>query len=341
MKNDSIKNRYEFIALVQSVNCNPNGDPDMGNLPRQDPDTEFGYITDVAVKRRIRNYVDDAFIGRPYMDILAKNGVSINRKIAESVFAVNGIDKIEANNWENKKVKESTEDMLKKYWDLRAFGGVLSTGLNAGQIRGAVQIGIASSVDPIQPENISITRMYYADGKDFKTLNEYAQEEGSRPSDKKRTMGNKAFIPYGLYVVKGTISANLAEKTHFTEADLDALFEAILQMYNHDVSSSKAGMSVIAPLIIFKHIGTQTVDNIEQNEREAKLGCAPAYRLFDLLHIRKKDGVTYPRNISDYNIQLALSELPKGVALGLKMAPFEEVIWDTAVGSRYEVLDLT
>ena len=140
-------------------------------------------------------------------------------------------------------------------------------------------------------------------------------------------MGTKKFTPYGLYILKGTISASLAEKTGFTEEDKELLFEAILQMYNHDVSSSKQGMSVVSPLIIFKHIGTQGSSNAEQNAREAKLGCASAHKLYNILKVEKKEEVDYPRDITDYNVTLCLSDVPEGVEVGIKEDPFSQVVY--------------
>jgi CRISPR-associated protein Csd2 len=326
---DTISNRYEFTMLLEASGCNPNGDPDMGNLPRQDEETGIGYITDVAIKRRIRNYIEDAFSDKVGCDILMKKGTSLNRKIAEAVLKVNG-EKDIPKDFTNQKVAETAAEMEKMYWDVRTFGGVLSTGLNAGQVRGAVQIGIAKSVDPIHVEDISITRMSYAeDPKKLKSMDDYLQEEQSRPDDKKRTMGNKQFIQYGLYIVKGTVSACLAEKNGFTEDDLNMLFEALIQMYNHDISASKEGMSVVSPLIIFKHVGTQTETNPEENARAAKLGCAPAYKLFRLLNVRKKADVEYPRSYDDYDVALNLSKLPGGVIAGIKEDAFSPVIWGT------------
>ena len=330
-----IKNRYECMILVQANMCNPNGDPDRDNLARQDAATRLGYITDVAFKRWIRNYVNDAYCGVPEMEIMMQNGTSINRKIAEAVMEVNGFDNGEIpetalgkdKKFSNKKTKESGEQMACRFWDVRAFGGVLSTGLNAGQIRGAVQVAMAESVDPIEPETITITRMAYADGKDFLTLKEYEKEEAERPDDKKRTMGNKSFIPYGLYVMTGTVSAAFAERTGFSEEDLNVLWEAILQMLEHNVSSSKIGMSVVSPLIIFKHVGTQHENNAAQLEKEAKLGCAPAHRLFNLLNIRKNEDVDEPRSLDDYKITFNYTGLPNGVELGLKSLPYEDVKW--------------
>ena len=144
-------------------------------------------------------------------------------------------------------------------------------------------------------------------------------------------MGTKKFIPYGLYILKGTISASLAEKTGFTEDDKDLLFEAILQMYNHDVSSSKQGMSIVSPLIIFKHVGTQNSANADQNAREAKLGCASALRLYSVLKVEKRAGIDFARDITDYNVLLKLSEIPAGVEIGLKDGPFSKVVYGDGI----------
>lgn len=320
---NSIKNRYEMMMLVEATMCNPNGDPDNGNLPRNDPETGIGYITDVSFKRLIRNYVEDTTCHK----ILSTCGASINMKIAEAVLAVNGIEKFDKN-FVNKKVDESEKWMNEHYWDVRTFGGVLSTGRNAGQIRGAVQIAMASSVDPIEVSEITITRMNYTDGKDLTTLEEYKAENENRADDTKRTMGTKTFTPYGLYVVKASVSAALAEKNGFSEEDLAILQEAMLQMYSHNISSSKEGMSVVSPLIIFKHVGTQADTNSDQNAREAMLGCASAYKLFNMLSVCKKDGVNNPRKLSDYNITFKYSELPEGVEVELKEQPFSHVITD-------------
>lgn len=337
-----LENRYEFMFLVEAAGCNPNGDPDMGNLPRQDEDTGLGYITDVALKRRIRNYIQDAYDTDENMKILMQKGTSINEKIAEGTLTVNEITAF-PKNFVNTKVSETEEYMTNKYWDVRTFGGVLSTGRNAGQVRGAVQIaGSNFSIDPIQPKNITVTRMCYTDGGDYSTLDEYKAADQKRPDDKKRTMGTKQFIPYGLYLVRGSVSACLAKKNGFTEEDLDKLFEAIIQMYNHDISSSKEGMSVVGPLIIFKHVGTQAPENEEQNKKEAMLGCAPAHKLFSLLDIRKKDGVLTPRQYKDYDVALHVSEIPTGVCVGFKSMPFEPVVWyDAKRDDQYTGLDIT
>ncbi|HAP03935.1 MAG TPA: type I-C CRISPR-associated protein Cas7/Csd2 [Lachnospiraceae bacterium] len=315
-----LKNRYEFMLLVEAENCNPNGDPDMGNLPRQDPDTGYGYITDAALKRRIRNYVMDAYGDKPGMDIFAKNGTSINREILDAFIRSDDEKK-------NGKNISPAEVFCQRYWDGRTFGGVLSTGKNAGQIRGTVQLAFAKSADPIDPQNITVTRMYYTEGN-YNTLEEFDNADAKMSPDKKRTMGTKQFIPYGLYIVKGTVSANLARKNGFSEEDLGILFEALLQMYNNDASSSKTGMSVVSPLIIFKHVGVADQNNDpKQKEKEAMLGCCGAHKLFDLLHVSKKEDVDTPRAYSDYETVLDISNVPAGVEVGIKDNPFDKVTW--------------
>lgn len=320
-----VKNTYTFTMLVEAKLSNPNGDPDMGNLPRQDLETEVGIITDVAFKRRIRNYIDTAYAGEVGMDILMRNGVSINKEIAKIVLETNGEEKF-APDFKNKKIKESSELFCKRFWDVRTFGGVLATGRNAGQITGPVQIGMAESVDPIHIEDMTITRMCYTDGKDFVSIEDYEKEEAERPEDKKRTMGEKKVVSYGLYVVQGTISPNLAIRTGFSEDDLSKLFEALLQMYEFDNSASKQGMRAASPLIIFKHIGTHP-ENPEQNAKEALLGCMPAHKLYDMLQIKKKDGIEYPRKLDDYDIAMCIPENMRGIDIGIKENPFGDIIW--------------
>ena len=296
----------------------------------------------MALKRRIRNYIDDAYGTEDQMQILMRKGTSINEKIAESALAVNGIDKF-SKGFVNNKVSETEACMTNRYWDVRTFGGVLSTGRNAGQVRGAVQItGSNFSIDPIQPKSITVTRMCYTDGGDYSTLEEYREADQKLAEDKKRTMGTKQFVPYGLYLVRGSVSACLAQKNGFTNEDLNKLFEAIIQMYNHDISSSKEGMSVVGPLMICRHVGTQAQENETQNKKEAMLGCAPAHKLFELLNIRKKDGIATPRRYEDYDISLNVSNVPKGVNVGFKSYPFEPVTWyEPKKMEQFTNLDIT
>ena len=275
-ENKTIKNTYQVMFLLEAKLCNPNGDPDMANLPRQDMETGVGIITDCAIKRRIRNYIDAAFAEEPGMDILMRDGTSLNKEIARAVLQANNLEVFDKK-FENCQVEKSAAVMAARFWDVRTFGGVLSTGRNAGQITGPVQVAMSESFDPVHVEDMTITRMCYTDGKEFCTMEEYEAEEANRPADKKRTMGEKKVISYGLYLVKVTISPNLAMRTGFSETDLEKLFEAMLQMYEFDNTASKQGMSVVSPLIIFKHVGTHP-ENPEESAREALLGCAPAHK---------------------------------------------------------------
>lgn len=321
-----LKNRYEIIFFVIAQMCNPNGDPDMGNAPRMDYETGRGIITDVAFKSRMRRYIQDAFAGIPGFEILIRDETSINKCIAEAVLAVNETDKIAKEG--NKKVTDAAAWMAEKYWDVRTFGAVMSTGLNAGQIRGAVQVGMSLSTDPIQTSDITITRCAYTNGN-FDSLDKYDEADEKMPTDKKRTMGRKQFTPFAIYPVKMTVSANIAEKVGFTEEDFQKLLESVVQMYNNDASSSKMGMSVLTPVIVFKHVGTQDDKTSEQNAREAKLGCASSQQLFDLVKINKKSDVEFPRSIDDYDIYIDAAKLPNGVDCGLKTSPYGDIEWLT------------
>ena len=326
-----LKNRYEIMALVEAVNCNPNGDPDMDNRPRVDLETGRGIITDVSFKARIRRVVEELKGEKEGYCILFKDGANLNREIFDAALKANGKTEITAEERKkgNKKVKETTKAIVEKYWDARTFGAVLSTGINGGQVRGPVQVAMSTSVDPIDIEDITITRnSYTADDKGCTKLEDYDKIDESMPDDKKRTMGNKKYIPYGLYVFKATVSANLANKVDFSEEDLEVLIEAITQMYANDVSASKMGMAVLSPVIIFKHVGTQNENNSENNAKEALLGCAPAYKLFDLLEIKKKDEVDVARSYKDYEAVFHISKMPSGVQVGFKNGPFQEISWD-------------
>ncbi len=317
----AITNRYEFMFYIQCVNGNPNGDPDMGNAPRMDPQDMHGYITDVAIKRRIRNYIQTAYGEEAGMGIIMQNATNINKFIAKA--------KEDAGVPFGAKDKNSIYAARKKacsmFYDVRTFGAVLSTGPNAGQVCGPVQLTFAKSIDPILPMDISITRMVVAEGEKDKDYAYYADLEAEAPEDKLRTMGRKQMIPYGLYEARGFISANLAEETGFDGNDLRALFEAILNMYEHDRSASKGEMSVISPLIIFKHTGTDT-DEV-QHQRQARLGCAAAHKLFGLVKIEKKPETELPRSFTDYQCTVAASGLPKGVEIGFLSDPYDEISW--------------
>lgn len=319
----AIQNRYEFLYYLACTDCNPNGDPDMGNMPRIDPQTMQGFITDGATKRRIRNYVDLAYHDVPGMNIIIQQSTNINRHIAEAKRAA-GVE-------DCAKAKEAVYAGRKKacelYYDVRTFGAVMSTGPNAGQVRGPVQITYGKSIDAVLPLDLSITRMAVAkDIKDGASVEDYLAWENEQSEDSLRTMGRKQMIPFGLYEVRGFISANLAAETGFDEQDLNILFESILNMYEHDRSASKGEMSVVSPLIIFKHVGTDS--DAVQRARQAKLGCAPAHKLFELVSVTKKDTVAYPRSYRDYNAVISLEKLPAGVQIGFQSDAFTPIVWD-------------
>lgn len=322
----AIQNRYEFLYYVACTNSNPNGDPDMGNMPRIDPQTMQGYITDAATKRRIRNYIELAYRGEPGMNIMIQQATNINRHIAEAKRAAGVEDCAKTKN----AVYAGRKKACELFYDVRTFGAVMSTGPNAGQVRGPVQITYGKSLDAVLPLDISITRVAAAIAdkakKENATLEDYLALEENESEDQLRTMGRKQLIPFGLYEVRGFVSANLAQETGFDETDLKALFEAILNMYEHDRSASKGEMDVVSPLILFKHIGTDTA--AAQRARQAKLGCAPAHKLFDLVKVKKKDSVAYPRSYRDYDAEVYLDKVPKGVQIGFQSSAFEPVIWD-------------
>ena len=325
----AIENRYEFMYYVSCVNCNPNGDPDMGNTPRMDPETMLGYITDVATKRRIRNYISMAYAGQDGMEILVQQSTNINRFIAEAKESAG----VELSAKTREAIYKARREACQKFYDVRTFGAVMSTGPNAGQVRGPVQITFGKSLDSILPLDISITRMAKAtDLKETSTARDYSEWEEKQNAEELRTMGRKQLIPFGLYEVRGFVSANLAAETGFDDADLKALFEAILNMYEHDRSASKGEMDVVSPLIIFKHTGAATNANEEQRKREARLGCAPAHKLFELVNVEKKAGLTRPpRSYRDYDATIHLEGLKKypGVRVGFQSDPYGEIVWDS------------
>jgi CRISPR-associated protein Csd2 len=295
-----IENRYEFLFLFDCENGNPNGDPDAGNAPRVDPQDMHGLVSDVAIKRRIRNYVQLARGNEMPNAIFIEHATNLNTKIAKA--RENG-GPGEAKDGKPTKgqVNDARQYMCDNFFDVRAFGAVMSTGPNAGQVRGPVQIAFARSVDPIMPLDIAITRMAVADddSKKLKTYDQFKEWEANQPEDELRTMGRKSLIPYGLFVGKGFISAHLAQQTGFGKDDLKLLFEAILGMYEHDRSASKGVMSVRAPIYVLKHIGTDS--DPDQRKRQAMLGCCPAQVLFEqIVQVAKFEDAGAPRAWTDY-----------------------------------------
>lgn len=288
---EPIKNRYEFVVLFDVENGNPNGDPDAGNMPRVDPETGYGLVTDVCLKRKIRNYVETAKEGEAGYRIYVKDGVPLNRSDAEACAYV-GVepDKLKAAKKDNEKLDLLLRDyMCSNFYDIRTFGAVMTTfvkgNLNCGQVRGPVQLGFARSVDPIMPQEVTITRVAITTEAD---------------AEKKDTeMGRKYIVPYGLYRAEGYVSANLARKTTgFSEEDLQLLWQAILNMFELDHSAARGKMAV-RELIVFRH--------------DSELGNAPAYKLFELVRAERKQGVVAPRAYSDYEVTVLEDQLPCGV----------------------------
>lgn len=276
-----LNKRIDFVYIFDVQDGNPNGDPDAGNLPRVDAETGMGLVTDVCLKRKVRNYVQVAKGLSEGYDIFIKEKAVLNTLIEKA-----------HDNSEVKAAKDKTEAarmyMCKNYYDIRTFGAVMSTGKNAGQVRGAVQMTFARTVDPIASSEHSITRMAVA-----------TEKEAEKQSGDNRTMGRKATVPYGLYVCHGFVSANLAKQTGFTEEDLELFWDALKNMFDVDRSAARGLMSA-QKLIVFRH--------------ESALGNAPANKLFDLVNIKKNcDGA--PRSFSDYTVTIHEENLPKGVSV--------------------------
>lgn len=318
---NSLTNRYEFLFLFDCENGNPNGDPDAGNSPRIDPQDMCGLVSDVSIKRRIRNFVQLARGNEMPNAVFVEHACNLNRPIARAHVEANGGLPDSKKGATKDQVRAAREWMCSNFFDVRAFGAVMSTGANAGQVRGPVQIAFAKSVDPILPLDISITRMAVAaEVKGAKSIDDYQKWEDEQPEDKLRTMGRKSIIPYGLFVGKGFISAHLARETGFSGDDLKLLFEAVLNMYEHDRSASKGLMTVRAPIFVFKHVGTDSDE--KQRQAQAMLGCAPAQDLFEkVVTVKKKatrdDGtaIEASRCFADYEVTVDEEKVPTGVEL--------------------------
>ncbi|MHC1712543.1 MAG: type I-C CRISPR-associated protein Cas7/Csd2 [Solidesulfovibrio sp.] len=319
---DALKNRYEFLYFFDCENGNPNGDPDAGNSPRLDPEDMHGLVSDVAVKRRVRNSILTRFENKAPNAIFIEHATNLNKQITAAHVATNGAPGGGANRTQ---VMSAKAWMCQNFYDVRTFGAVMSTGPNAGQVRGPVQVAFSRSIDPILPIEAGITRMAVAEKvTGAKTVADYEQWEEKQEEDKLRTMGRKSLIPYGLYACKGFVSAHLARGTGFSEEDLEAFWEALLTMWDYDRSASKGVMSCRG-LYVFKHVGTDS-DPV-QCERQAMLGCAPAHRLLDfstgsekvgatVVEVAKRPGLTgAPRAFTDYTITAHEDRLPKGVKL--------------------------
>lgn len=288
---EAIKNRYEFVVLFDVENGNPNGDPDAGNMPRIDPESGYGLVTDVCLKRKIRNYVELVKEEEEGYQIYIKENVPLNRS-DNKAFEYLHIDETKTKDLKkndpeaDRKIRDF---MCKNFFDIRTFGAVMTTfvkaSLNCGQVRGPVQLGFARSIDPIVSQEVTITRVAITTEKDA--------------GNKSTEMGRKNIVPYGLYRVEGYISANLARKvTGFSEEDLELLWEAIINMFEHDHSAARGKMAV-RELIVFKH--------------SKELGDCPAYKLFEAVEVTRKDGILYPRKYQDYDVIVHEEQIPETV----------------------------
>lgn len=281
-----IKSRYEFVLLYDVENGNPNGDPDAGNMPRIDPETGYGIVTDVCLKRKIRNYAELVKGDSTGYRIYVKEGTPLNKNHEEAYKAVDGLEPGKKANTVD--VGKARQWMCANFFDVRTFGAVMSTGDNCGQVRGPIQINFSRSIDPIVQQEVTITRQTVTKIED---------------AEKERTMGRKHLVPYGLYRAEGYVSAKLANDqtkgTGFSEEDLELFWDALVNMFEHDHSAARGKMAA-RKLFIFKH--------------NDELGNAPSHKLFDMVIVEKNDGVVIPRKFGDYSVKVD-GKAPEGVEL--------------------------
>ena len=311
----ALANRYDFVLLFDVSKGNPNGDPDAGNLPRLDPETNHGLVSDVSLKRKVRNYVEFAKDGAAGFNIYVQEGSILNEQHRKAYIAERPGDEkatkdVKLNPKNDEEANRLRNFMCANFFDVRTFGAVMSTGINCGQVRGPVQLTFASSIEPIVPQEISITRLAATNEAEKKKQAE-GSEEGNDRTDN-RTMGRKHIVPYGLYRAHGFISAKLAERTGFSDADLDLLREALVTMFEHDRSAARGEMAT-RKAIAFKHAKA--------------LGNAPAHALFERVRIgrnidsefrkidRRLDNHPPAREFSDYAIEINREGLPDGIKI--------------------------
>lgn len=296
----TIEKRYDFVILFDVKDGNPNGDPDAGNLPRIDAETGHGLITDVCLKRKVRNYVSLKNEEKAPYSIFIKEKAILNNTIEQAYISLN-IDlqkdpvdpadgkRRKSGQGQGKEVERAKQFLCQNFYDIRTFGAVMTTGANAGQVRGPVQFTFARSVDPVVSLEHSITRMAVT-----------TKEEAEKQGGDNRTMGRKFTIPYGLYLAHGFVSAPLANQTGFSIEDLDLLWEALEKMFEHDRSAAR-GLMGTRKLLIFEHA--------------SKMGNAPVQKLFDTITVKRKDENKPARDFSDYVVSVNKDQIPQGVTL--------------------------
>ena len=288
MMSKILDKRYEFVLFFEVENGNPNGDPDAGNMPRIDPETSHGLVTDVCLKRKVRNYIDLVKGGIfPYDIYVRENAVlnNINLEAYKELGIKPEPKKLPKLPKDDPEAITPTQYMCRRFFDIRAFGAVMTTEVNCGQVRGPIQFGFAKSLDPIVPQEVTITRMAVTNEKD---------------AEKERTMGRKHIVPYALYRAEGYVSAPLAEKTEFNDDDLALFWDALLNMFEHDHSAARGRMAS-RKLIIFEH--------------ESRLGNAQAHKLFELVSTKRKDCSAPPRAFADYEIVIDKANKPDGITI--------------------------
>jgi len=288
---EPIKNRYEFVLLYDVENGNPNGDPDAGNMPRIDPETGYGIVTDVCLKRKIRNYVELVKQDAAGYKIYIKENIPLNAQ-HETAYLELGFDIPGSKSEENAirkdtaKLNQLRQVMCKNFYDIRTFGAVMATGINCGQVRGPVQINFSRSIDPIVQQEVTITRITVT----------------RKDEDKQTEMGRKHIVPYALYRVEGYVSAKLANDpskgTDFSDEDLELLWEALENMFEHDHSAARGKMAT-RKLFIFKH--------------DSALGNAPSHQLFETITVEKVDDSKPPRSFTDYVVEFRKDQIPSGI----------------------------
>ncbi len=314
--NTIVANRHDILVLFDVCQGNPNGDPDAGNMPRIEPNSNRGLVSDVCLKRKIRNYIEMVgpnrasyqYEGKDHEQgyaIMVKQGAILENEIANGIKASG--EKLDSKSTDDVKAEAAMRWLCREFYDIRTFGGVLAVGKDIlrgsafGQVRGPVQFTFGQSFHPITPLEITVTRCAVTKEED---------------AAKERTMGHKHIVPYALYAAKCYISPPFAERTGFSTRDLDLFFEALNEMFAHDRSAARGEM-VVRGIYDFEHVGSQHPNNAEQNRKEARLGCYHAHKLFEGIKVALKAGKEFPESFADYDVVSTWNEenLPKGVVL--------------------------